>query len=168
MLRIATVSGVVLFLLTAIASPAAAGDAFFKGGIVFHPRVTDLADRWFLSFGSDYPLNLSETAFLGFELQTALYREPLGNETAYLLPANGFFNAKYKAPTFGARPFAGGGIGMVSTLTVVGADTTWSRSTGIQLVGGIELGSVAVELRALRSLQTDAEFAYSLLFGFIW
>lgn len=158
----------VVVLIAALSPPAIAGDAFFKGALQFNPSEAHISDRWLLSFGSDFPLNLSETAFLGFDLQAAWYRVPIGGASANVVPLNGFINAKFKAPTFGARPYAGGGLGTVTFLTFVEGSTDWNRKAGLHLLGGLELGSASIEFHALRILESDTEFTYWVLFGFVW
>ncbi len=159
-----------LFVATALATstPAFAGDAFLKGSIMFQPRDAHISDRWLLSFGSDYPLNLSETGFLGFELATAFYREPLGNSSLYVVPAHGFINGKFKAPTFGIRPYVGGGLGMVSFVSIFEGKSSWDQEAAMHFIGGIELGAATLEFQAMRILVTDADYSYFVLFGYIW
>ena len=156
-------------LFLSVAANATAGDAFFRGGIIFHPRTTDLADRWYVSFGSDYAVNLGETAYFGFELQTAVYRDPISaGVTATIVPANGFINAKYKAPTFTARPYIGGGIGLVSDFVFAEGTNDWNRNSAFHFMGGIELGRASAELQIQRNFESGSEVMYSILFGFVW
>jgi hypothetical protein len=61
--------------LLAVAGPALAGDTFLKGGVIFQPRDVGFEGRWRAAFGSDYPVNFSETLFAGFEVQTSVYRQ---------------------------------------------------------------------------------------------
>ena len=150
------------------ARPVAAGDAFFKGGFMFHPAGTDLSDRWLLSFGSDYPLNYDETFFLGFELETAYYREPVGGATVQVVPGHGFLNAKFKGGTRDVRPYAGAGFGAFTFFVFLPDDNRWDRDFAFHLLGGVELGRVAVELSATRSFESGEEFRWVLLFGFVW
>jgi hypothetical protein len=161
-----------LCLLVAVAlvasQPAFAGDAFLKGSIMFHPRDAHISDRWLLSFGSDYPLNLSETGFLGFELRTALYQQNLGPSSLYVVPAQAFINGKFKAPTFGIRPYVGGGVGMVSFVNIFEGESSWNREAAVQFIGGVELGAATLELQAMRPMEDGADYAYFVLFGYIW
>lgn len=151
------------------AEPAAAGDAFFRGGIIFHPRTTDLADRWFVSFGSDYAMNLNETAFLGFEFQTAFYREPIAQTiTATVVPGNGFVNIKYKSPSFNLRPYGGGGLGLVSNFIFADGNNRWDRNTAFHVMAGLELGRMSFEFLIQRNFESGSDTMLSLLFGLVW
>lgn len=166
----AAIGALVLGLsLTATAPNAEAGDAFFRGGLLFHPTGIDFAQRWFLSIGSDYGLNLDETIFAGVEIQGSAFRQDTtGGSTAWVIPANGFFNVKYKSPSFGMRPYAGGGIGMVTNFVFVDGSNDWSRELAWHILGGIEFGRTSVELQVQRAFETGSTTSYSVLAGFVW
>jgi hypothetical protein len=155
-------------LLISAATPAFAGDAFFKGGFIVHPRQTDLADRWLIAFGTDYPVDLSETIYAGVDLQTGLYRESGLDGSVTVLPAHGYINAKYKAPTSGARPYAGVGIGVLSFFTFTGDETFWDRDGAFHLLGGVEVGGLTLELQAGRRFAGGDRMSYLALIGFVW
>lgn len=155
-----------VFLLAA--GPAAAGDAFFKGGFIVRPGGTDLSDRWLFSFGSDYPINYDETLFVGFELETAYYREPLGVDTVQVVPAHGFLNAKFKGGQRDVRPYAGAGFGALTFFTFLPGDNSWERDFAFHLLGGVELGRLVIELSAARSFESGDEFRWAILFGVVW
>ena len=118
--------------LLAAAGPALAGDTFFKGGVILHPRDVGFEGRWRVAFGSDYPVNFSETLFAGFEMQTSVYRQDVTafGPTATVVPINGFGNVKYKSGSLGARPFGGAGLGLVSNLSFVSNETDWANDFG--------------------------------------
>jgi len=163
---------VVLFFgvsMTAATPSAEAGDAFFRGGLIFYPEGLDFAQRWFLSFGSDYGLNLDETIFAGVEVQGSAFRQDTTvGSTAWVIPANGFFNIKYKSPSFGLRPYAGGGIGMVTSFVFVDGRNDWERDVAWHVLGGLEFGRTSVELQIQRPFESGSSTSYSVLAGFVW
>lgn len=152
------------------ASPVTAGDAFFKGGVIFQPRDVGIAGRWRLSFGSDYAMNLTETVFLGFELQTSVYRQDVlqGGPTATVIPGNGLVNVKWKSASLGARPFLGGGFGMLSTFVLASGNNHWDNSFGFQIVGGVEAGHLVVELQMQRGFESGSDTSFAAFLGFTW
>jgi hypothetical protein len=160
--------GPLLALWFSAAGPAAASDAFFKGGFVVRPSSTQLSDRWLLSFGSDYPINYEETLFVGFELQTAYYRERVGADTVQIVPGHGFINAKFKSAQPHVRPYGGGGLGALTFFGFLPGDTNWNRSFAFHLLGGVELGRLSVELQAARAFESGGRLRWSLLFGLVW
>ena len=139
-----------------------------KGALTFHPSDADFTERWFVSFGSDYPLNIVETQYIGFEIQTALYTESLGSIRRYTWPLHGFLTAKYKFPTASYRPFVGAGVGLASFSTFFNGSRDWTPRAALKLTGGVELASVAFEVQALRMLESGFAFEYSFLFGVVW
>ena len=146
-----------------------AGDAFFRGGLIFHPTGLDFPQRWFLSLGSDYALNLDETIFMGVEVQGSAFRQDTtGGSTAWVIPANGFVNVKYKSPSFGLRPYGGGGIGMITRFIFVDGSNEWDRDTAFHVLGGVEFGRTSVELQIQRAFASGSDTNYSVLFGFVW
>jgi hypothetical protein len=156
------------FLLTA--GPALAGDAFFKGGVILHPRDLGFEGRWRAAFGSDYPVNFSETLFAGVEVQTSVYRQDLtaSGPTATVVPINGFFNIKYKSGSLGARPFGGGGLGLVSSLNFVSNETEWVNDVGWHILGGVEFGKLTLELQVQGGFESDADTEFAAYAGFVW
>ena len=155
-------------LLTA--APAAASDTFFKGGVIFQPRDLGFEGRWRVAFGSDYAVNFSETVYAGFEVQTSVYRQdvtPIG-PTATVIPFNGFGNVKYKSGSLGARPFLGGGLGLVSTFSFVSSDTDWPNDFGYHILGGVELGRLVLELQIQGAFESDVDTEFTAYVGFVW
>jgi len=169
---------IAITLLALWSTPAAAGDAFFRGGIIFAPRDIGFEGRWRLGFGSDYPVNFGETVYVGFELQTSAYRQDVAesDRTATLFPSNGFINVKYKSGNIGVRPYGGGGIGLISTFVLLSGGNDWNSDLGYHLVGGVELNRFSVEFQMQRPFSSDAslvnqfgsDMTYSLYAGFIW
>ncbi|GMR22635.1 MAG: hypothetical protein BMS9Abin37_0998 [Acidobacteriota bacterium] len=161
-------------------TPAAAGDAFLRGGVIFSPRDIGFEGRWRISFGSDYPVNFGETIFVGFELQTSVFRQDVADtpRTATLFPANGFVNVKYKSGNVGTRvrPYGGGGLGLIGTFILLSGANNWESDFGYHLVGGVELGRLSVELQLQRPFSSDAamvnqfgsNMSYALYAGFVW
>jgi hypothetical protein len=155
-------------LLTAV--PSFAGDTFFKGGIIFHPREVGFEGRWRAAFGSDYAVNFSETVYAGFEMQTSVFRQDVtaAGPTAWFVPLNGFFNVKYKSGGLGARPFAGAGLGLVSTLSFVRNETEWANDFGYHILGGVELGRLVLELQVQGAFESDVDTEFTAYVGFVW
>lgn len=172
MKRWALAAAMLAATILATSAPATAGDAFFKGGLRFHPDVGDFSDKWFLSIGSDWDVH--EQAFVGFELQGAYYSNSIsGLGSVNSLPTNIFVNGKWKAPTEGVRPYAGVGLGMVSAYvrTDIGGVTSseYIRDAGLQLMGGVELNRrFLLELLGQKVFEDGTEFAWSILGGFRW
>jgi hypothetical protein len=162
--------GAVLVALIAASGPAVAGDAFFKGGVIFEPRDIGFEGRWRASFGSDYPVNFAETIFAGVEMQTSVYRQDVSpsGPTATVMPLNGFANLKYKSGSLGARPFGGAGLGLVSSLQFVSNETDWVTDFGYHLLGGIELGRLVLELQIQGAFDPDAATEFTAYVGFVW
>ena len=170
----------VIVALASYSSPAAAGDAFLRGGVIFSPRDIGFEGRWRLAFGSDYAVNFSETIFVGFELQTSAFRQDVADtrRTATLFPANAFVNVKYKSGNVGTRvrPYGGGGLGMISTFVLLSGANNWGSDFGYHLVGGVELSRLSVELQIQRPFSSDASrvnqfgstMTYALYVGFVW
>ncbi len=156
--------------LLAVAPPALAGDAFLKGGVIFQPRDVGFEGRWRAAFGSDYPVNFSETLFAGFEVQTSIYRQDVvtSGPTATVVPFNGFANIKYKSGSLGARPFGGTGLGLVSSLRFISNETDWVSDFGYHLLGGVELGRLTLELQVQGAFDSDADTEFTAYIGFVW
>jgi len=156
--------------LLAVAGPVRAGDTFFKGGVIFQPRDVGFEGRWRAAFGSDYPVNFSETLFAGFEVQTSVFRQDVvaGGPTATVVPINGFANIKYKSASLGARPFAGAGFGLVSNLRFISNETDWANDFGYHLLGGVEIGRLSLELQVQGAFESDADTEFVAYVGFVW
>jgi hypothetical protein len=158
-----------LVILPWLAAPASAGDAFFKGGVILHPRDVGFEGRWRVAFGSDYPVNFQETLFAGFELQGSAFRQDVvGGGTATIAPANALANVKYKSSSLGARPFAGGGVGLVGSFLFVSGETEWVKEFGFHLLGGVELGRLVLELQLTRAFESGSDTEYTAYVGFVW
>jgi hypothetical protein len=166
--RLFTAALAPIFLVTA--GPALAGDTFFKGGVILHPRDVGFEGRWRAAFGSDYPVNFSETLFAGFEVQTSIYRQDVApsGPTATVVPLNGFANVKYKSGSLGARPFGGVGMGLVSSLRFVSNDTDWANDVGWHILGGVEVGRLSLELQVQGAFDPDADTEFAAYVGFVW
>lgn len=161
---------VALLVLGLWASPAHAGDAFLRGGVIFHPRDIGFEGRWRAAFGSDYAVNFAETFYVGFEIQTSVYRQDVSgtSSTATVIPANGFVNVKYKSGNIGVRPYGGGGIGLLSTFVVLSGSNDWNNDMGFHFMGGIELGAFSLELQLQRAFESGSETSYAVYAGFVW
>jgi hypothetical protein len=157
-----------LTFVSLITSSAMAGDAFFRGGVIFHPRDIGLEGRWRIDFGSDYPVNYAETVFLGFEAQTSVYRADVLADTATVIPANGFINVKVKSSKVGLRPYGGGGMGLLSNFVLLSGGSEWSKDFGFQLLGGVELGRLSLELQMQRAFESGAPTSWGAYAGFVW
>ena len=157
-----------------LSKPAEPGDAFLKGGLIFHPRDSDIATRWLVDVGSDYPVNTSETLFLGFDILASVYRIDVRDpsQTAVVARGDGFINIKYKSGRLGARPYAGGGIGLISESFFVSGGNQWLSDMGWHVMGGIEFRSITLELMTQRAFgaepDTGSNTEYSVLLGFVW
>ena len=97
--RVVLRGAAIALLFLSLAASSSAGDAFVRGGVIFHPRDLEFAGRWRANFGSDYAVNFAQTIYVGFEVQSSAFRQDVaGSErTATLVPINGFVNVKYKS-----------------------------------------------------------------------
>lgn len=161
---------VVTMGLFTLAAPASAGDAFFRGGLILQPRDVGIEGRWRASFGSDYAVNFDETVFVGFELQTSVFRQDVADTdaTATIVPGNGFINVKVKSGNLEVRPYGGGGVGLLSDFFFVGGGTEWVKDAGFHLLGGVELGRFSVELQLQRLFEEGADTIWTAYAGFVW
>ena len=170
-IRQAAQSAVLAVFLVALGSTSVdAGDAFLRGGVIFQPRDIGFEGRWRAAFGSDYAVNFGETIYVGFELQTSVYRQDVldSPRTATLFPANGFVNVKYKSGNIGVRPYGGGGLGLISTFRLLSGNNDWESEMGFHVMGGIELSRFSVELQLQRPFASDSEMTYAVYAGFVW
>lgn len=160
----------VVLLMVLGSTSATAGDAFLRGGVIFQPRDIGFEGRWRAAFGSDYAVNFGETIYVGFELQTSVYRQDVidSTRTATLFPANGFVNVKYKSGTIGVRPYGGGGLGLISTFRLLSGNNDWESDMGFHLIGGVELSRFSVELQLQRTFASGSEMTYAVYAGFVW
>jgi len=151
-------------------TPATAGDAFLRGGVIFHPSDLGFAGRWRAAFGSDYAMNLGETFYAGFEAQMSVYRQDIAmtEATATVVPANGFVNFKFKGGDMGMRPYAGGGLGYLSTMTWAGGGNSWETQFGYHFLGGIELSGFSLELQLQRAWESGSQMDYVFYVGFVF
>ena len=156
--------------LTLAGATAEAGDAFLRAGVIFHPRDIGFEGRWRGAFGSDYAVNFDETLFIGFEVQTSVYRQDItdSDRTATIVPLNGFVNVKYKSGNIGLRPYAGGGLGMLSQAFILSGGNDWSSDFGFHVLGGVEFGAFNVELQIQRSFESGADTSYAVYGGFVF
>ena len=163
-------SAAVALLFLGLAVSSSAGDAFVRGGVIFHPRDFEFAGRWRADFGSDYAVNFSQTIYVGFEFQSSAFRQDVaGSErTATLVPINGFVNVKYKSGSIGARPYGGGGIGLISTFVLLAGDNNWNNSMGFHLLGGVELGALSLEVQLQRAFESGSGTTYAFYAGFVF
>jgi hypothetical protein len=147
-----------------------AGDAFFKGGAIFHPRDVGFEGRWRLAFGSDYPVNFSETLFVGFEVETSVYRQDVVEDgpVATIVPMNGFVNVKFKSRSLDVRPFAGGGLGLASNFLFVSSNSDWDKYFAFHLLGGVELGRLVLELKLQTGFDSERDTEWAGYVGFVW
>lgn len=162
--------------LVVVVQPAAAGEAFFKGGYFFSPSsLGDAGDKWFVALGSDY--DLSDVGYLGFEIQGA-YRSNTVPGVASLktIPVNALVTGKWKMDREKIRPFAGGGLGLVSAVVrtssqtpLLASNTTYVRNAGIQLQGGAEFNDKwLAEFVGQRSFATGAQWSWGFAGGLRW
>jgi hypothetical protein len=152
------------------AKPAAAGDAFVKGGLLLHPTDLGFEGRWRAAFGSDYSANFRETLFVGFELQTSVYRQDVNADgpTATIVPANGFVNVKFKSSGLRTRPFGGGGLGLISRFQLLSGDTSWDKNFGFHVLGGVEIGRLVLELQLQRGFDSEVETEWAAYVGVVF
>jgi len=171
MRRCAVLSAVVAAAMLVSPTAALAGDAFLKLGLIFHPDVGGFADRWFVSAGSDWGAN--DVVFVGLEFQGAYRTDSFLGIDVTQVPANVFVNVKWKSEEERIRPFAGGGMGLISTYVkseFMGDDEhEWVKHAGLQLMGGVEFNRQwVVEILGQRELTDGAEFSWSFLGGIRW
>jgi hypothetical protein len=157
-----------MVFVSLVAQSAGAGDTFFRGGMIFHPRDIGFEGRWRANFGNDYAVNFAETIFLGFELQTSVYRADVFEQTATVVPTNGFVNVKVKSSKIGLRPYGGGGMGLLSNFVFVSGGLEWGKNFGFQLLGGIEIGRLSLELQMQRAFESRAQMSWGAYAGLIF
>jgi opacity protein-like surface antigen len=155
-----------VFLITPAVSLA--GDAYVKLGITVHPDLGDFSNRWFFSGGSDW--GFRPQAFWGIEFQGAYRSEEEGGIKVTQVPANVLFNLKWKSEEEGVRPYAGGGLGLISSYVKVEGfgdeENEWIKDAGFQFMGGVEFNrAFAVEFLGQRVFDDDADWFWSVLFG---
>jgi len=82
-------------------------------------------------------------------------------------------NCLWKSETEGIRPYAGGGVGLVSSYVETEflgeKEHEWVKDAGMQIMGGVEFNRKwVVELRGQRILEDGEDFAWSFLGGIRW
>ena len=160
-----------LVSLAALPADAQAGDAFLKLGMILHPDVGDIGDRWFVSAGSDWGFH--PQGFWGLEFQGAYRSESEEDFKVTTVPANVFLNFKWKSEAQAVRPYAGGGAGLISSYVKTedfgDSEHEWVKDAGMQFMGGVEFNrKFAVELLGQRAFEEGAEFYWSVLAGIRW
>jgi len=158
-----------------------AGDAFAKLGWFFNPDVGGIGNSWFASLGADWGVFYEEQGFLGLEFQGAYHSESAGGVTVSEVPANVLLNFKWKSPSEKVRPYAGAGVGLISSYVKIEAlgdsEHEWVKNAGIQFMAGVELNrEFVVELLAQKAFDGDSndifaqgsELRWALLAGFRW
>ena len=169
LIRRSSLAGLLLFGLILSGGAAEAGDAFLRGGLIFHPTDLSLEGRWRANFGSDYAVNFTETIFVGFEIQTSVYRrDTFDGRTATVIPGNGFVNVKVKSGSLGARPYGGGGIGILSSFVLLSGANDWDQELGYHFLGGVELGRLSVELQFQRGFDSGSTSTWAAYAGFVF
>jgi hypothetical protein len=148
-----------------------AGDAFLKLGLTFDPDLGSFSNRWFISAGSDWGFH--PQGFWGLEFQGAYRSESEGDIKLQTVPANVFVNFKWKSEAEGVRPYAGGGLGLISSYVKLSvgdeSENEWVKDAGFQFMGGVEFNRVfAVELMGQKAFEEDSVWFWSFLFGIRW
>jgi len=172
-----------LALAVSLLSPTTlvAGDAFAKFGLFVHPDMGGFGNSWFISAGSDWGVFHEEQGFLGLEFQGAYHSESAGGFKVSEVPANVLLNFKWKAPSERVRPYAGAGVGLISSYVKVEAfgdsEHEWVKDAGMQFMGGVEFNrKFAVELMAQKVFAGDsgdifedgADLRWAVLAGILW
>ena len=136
-------------LLSLLAVEAAAGEAFLKGGIDLRDSSASgwgLADRWLVSVGYDW--QAARFAHLGFEVQSGYQSFAIGGKIqAKVVPLNAFFNLRVTSDAPAWRPYAGGGVGLMSQFDwervpffpEVVNTFHYHRDLGVHFFGGIQI-----------------------------
>jgi hypothetical protein len=153
-----------LFLAVAVLlapANARAGDAFLKLGITFDPDLGRFSNKWFVSVGSDW--GFYPQVFWGLEFQSAYRSETEGDIKVQVVPANVLVNFKWKAETENIRPYAGGGLGLISSYVRTSgfgeSEHDWVTDGGFQFMGGVEFS---------RRFAVDSTWYWSFLAGIRW
>jgi len=172
-----------LALAVSLLSPTTlvAGDAFAKFGLFVHPDMGGFGNSWFISAGSDWGVFHEEQGFLGLEFQGAYHSESAGGFKVSEVPANVLLNFKWKAPSERVRPYAGAGVGLISSYVKVEAfgdsEHEWVKDAGMQFMGGVEFNrKFAVELMAQKVFAGDSDdifedgsdLRWAVLAGILW
>jgi hypothetical protein len=172
MARLWTKVGLISVVALLIApTTSLAGDAFLKLGLTFDPDPGSFSDSWFVSVGSDWGFH--PQVFWGLEFQGAYRSDTFGDVKIRQVPANVFVNFKWKSELVGVRPYAGGGLGLISTYVRASSpeesDNEWVKDAGLQFMGGVEFSrKLAVELLGQRAFEENAPWVWSFLVGLRW
>ena len=163
----------VLAVVGILIAPTAsfAGDAFLKLGITFDPDLGSFSNKWFVSAGSDWGFH--PQGFWGLEFQGAYRSETEDDIKIVWVPANVFLNFKWKSEAESVRPYAGGGVGLISSYIKASfegeSEHEWVKDAGFQFMGGVEFNrKFAGELLGQKAFEDDAEWFWSVLFGIRW
>lgn len=163
----------VLAIILTFVAPAMtfAGDAFVKLGINMNNDLGGFADRWFFSGGTEWGW-IEEVGFVGFDIQTAVHSMDVTGGTIRTVPLNLFGTVKWKSPDQAIRPYAGGGVGLMSEWVKV-EDTSgnsfqdYFTDTGFEFMGGVEFDRKFVtEFMGQRVFEGGAPWLWSVLFGY--
>jgi hypothetical protein len=165
---------VVLFAFVAVLftpTTSLAGDAFLKFGITFDPDLGSFSNKWFVSVGSDWGFH--PQGYWGLEFQSAYRSETVEDIKVVQVPANVFVNFKWKSEAEGVRPYAGGGLGLISSYVKVSgfgeSESEWFKDPGFQFMGGVEFNrKLAVELLGQKTFDEGSDWFWSVLFGLRW
>ena len=163
-----------LFVVVAILiapTTALAGDAFLKLGITFDPDLGSFSNQWFVSVGSDWGFH--PQGFWGLGFQGAYRNETEAGIEVTQVPANVFVNFKWKSEAESVRPYAGGGLGLISSYMKVSgfgeSENEWFKDPGFQFMGGVEFNrKMAVELLGQKTFEEGSVWFWSFLFGLRW
>jgi hypothetical protein len=168
----------VLAIVVTLVLPATtfAGDAFVKLGInlATSQDMADLggfADRWFFSGGTEWGW-IEERGFVGFDIQTAVHSMDFTGGTVRVVPFNLFGTVKWKSAAQTVRPYAGGGVGLMSQWvkvedTMGNSAQDYFSDTGMEFMGGVEFDRKFVtEFMGQKVFQDGAPWLYSVLFGY--
>ena len=161
-------SAVALCLVLVSPAPSFAGDAFLKFGWTFSPDLGGFSNSWLFSGGSDWGFH--PQGYWGLEFQGSYRSDSEGSFKVTTVPANVLVNFKWKSEAESVRPFAGAGIGLISSYVKVEAfgesEHEWVKDAGFQFMFGVELNrSFVIEVLAQQAFDEDAEFHWSLLGG---
>ncbi len=159
-------------VLMVIPGTVYAGDAFLKLGLNISSDGGGFTDRWFVSVGTDW--GVADMAYLGLEFQGA-YRSNavVGAAVVDTVPANIFLNGKWKSSSYGVRPYAGLGLGMVSAYVKTEIQgqtfTAYEKDGAFQLMAGVEFHRKWIlELVGQRVFRDNADFRWAIAGGFRW
>jgi len=156
-----------LFLLLLLAAQSSFAEGFLKAGLIIKPtKDLSASDRYLIDFGGDY--NVAYMFGVGWEVATAYYSQDFGNNTLRTVPVNAWFNVKLQSPSEGIRPFGKLGFGAMTTIFNIDNDTQHSTDAAFHITGGIELTKFVIELQGQKRFDSDSDFTWILLGGFVF